>query len=110
MLYTLVLICSVGLTPEQCWPDKADMSFNMTAQDEEKAVVGSPLGSDAKAAAARRRIDLRGRYIIVRNISCHPGIDRISRKGEGHLPNGCRDIGTADGHCPSPLIKGNCPN
>lgn len=110
MLYTLVLICSVGIAPEDCWPDKADLSFNMTAEDEQRAAVGSPVGSDAKAAAVHRGISLHGRYIVVRNISCAPGIGRISQLGEGHLPDSCRDIGSADGHCLSPLFRGKCPN
>jgi hypothetical protein len=100
VLYTLVLICGVKLSPTLCWPDKADMSFQM----------GQDVSDPVEKAVADRRIDLRGRYILVRNISCGPGVAKVSKIGEGILPGDCRDIGTADGHCPSPLFRGKCPN
>ena len=109
MLYTLVLICGVNLAPSQCWPDKADMSFQIDLEKGPFRVMRR--GEDPiKEAVSDRRIDLRDRYIVVRNISCAPGADRLSKAGEGILPGSCRDIGSADGHCISPLINGKCPN
>jgi hypothetical protein len=109
MLYTLVLICSVNLAPGFCWPDKADMSFQMP-QDKAAAHALRPGEDPLRVAISSRRIDLHGRYVVVRNISCSPGAARMSKNGEGILPGDCRDIGSADGQCPSPLFKGACPN
>jgi hypothetical protein len=100
--YTLVLICPIALAPDQCWPGKADLSFQMSEPE-----AGNIRPQDA---VARRRIDLHGRYILVRNITCSDTAAKVSPLGKGILLGNCRDIGTADGHCPSPLIGGKCPN
>jgi hypothetical protein len=41
-----------------------------------------------------------------REASCAPFASKASNAGEGFLPEPCRDIGTADGHCNSPLLNG----
>jgi hypothetical protein len=103
-----VLLCAITVAPAECWPKNAVMTFEM--QDNECGAFGTNQRTAVLRAVKRRRTDLRGRYAMERNISCAPGRRRLATR-RGLPPDSCRDIGTADGHCNSPLLaNGTCPN
>lgn len=96
----LILICSSKVPLGQCWPKQADAMFVATEDEIEQP----------EQAVKTHKIGMRDRYIVVRNISCGPEAAEVSHAGEKELPAGCRDLGTANGHCASPLYKGRCPD
>jgi len=102
---SLVMICMPDVPFDRCWPDTAGVVFVM--QDSE---FRGRKGDPTLAAVARRGITLGGRYVVNRIIWCSPRAVEYSDTGKGHLPEPCREMGSADGHCTSPLFKGVCPN
>jgi hypothetical protein len=106
MLENLVLICTLATPPAQCWPSTAIVMFEMSTNE---YIVEKYQGESVIRAAKKRGISLEGKYPVWRSISCSAGIEKLSQRGQGYLPNVCRDLGSADGHCNSPSFHGACP-